>query len=253
MASVEEVWRLDPLRYSKWYRVKTKGELEIGFSLVRVTAWVRWFTEGDQLSKREGWTEAIGASKRWRIYHSGGSVWSVLSRDRAIEKEQGNTRRKYIGTVQSSIILVNGISKSNTRLRHADDLPYNVKCPVILPKRNHVTRLIIKYYHELKDHQMGLNYTINHVREKYLEVHVSKQVKRVIMRQCFECARRFRSKPAHQQMALLPKIRLQQSSRPFESCTVDFGGPFLTKQGRGRVRTKLYLCFFLCLKTLGAT
>ena len=177
----------------------------------------------------------------------------MLSRDRAIEKEQGNTRRKYIGTVQSSIILVNGISKSNTRLRHADDLPYDVKCPVILPERNHVTRLIIKYYHELKGHQMGLNYTINHVREKYLEVHVSKQVKRVIMRPCFECARRFRSKPAHQQMALLPKIRLQQTSRPFESCTVDFGGPFLTKQGRGRVRATLYLCFFLCLKTLGAT
>ena len=209
--------------------------------------------KGTSWAKGEGWTEAIGASKRWSIYHSGGSVWSVLSRDRAIEKEQGNTRRKYIGTVQSSVILVNCISKSNTRLQHADDLPYNVKCPVILPKRNHVTRLIIKYYHELKDHQMRLNYTINHVREKYLEVHVSKQVKRVIMRQCFECARRFRSKPAHQQMALLPKIRLQQTSRPFESCTVDFGGPFLTKQGRGRVRATLYLCFFLCLKTLGAT
>ena len=88
----------------------------------------------------------------------------MLSRDRTIEKEQGNTRRKYIGTVLSSIILVNGILKSNTRLRHADDLPYNVKCPVILPKRNHVTRLIIKYYHEIKGHQMGLNYTINHVR-----------------------------------------------------------------------------------------
>ena len=82
---------------------------------------------------------------------------------------------------------------------------------------------------------MRLNYTINHVREKYLEVHVSKQVKRVIMRQCFECARRFRSKLAHQQMALLPKIRLQQTSRPFESCAVDFEGPFLTNQGRGRV------------------
>ena len=37
-ASVNEVWRLDPLRYSKWYRVKTKRELEIGLSLVRVTA-----------------------------------------------------------------------------------------------------------------------------------------------------------------------------------------------------------------------
>ena len=95
---------------------------------------------------------------------------------------------------------------------------------------------------------MGLNYTINHVREKYLMVHIREQVKRV-MRECFECARRFRSKPAHQQMAPLPKIRLQQSSRPFESCAVDFGGPFLTKQGRGRVRAKRYLCLFLCLNT----
>ena len=53
---------------------------------------------------------------------------------------------------------------------------------------------------------------------KYLVVHVREQVKRV-MRECFECARRFRS----------------------------------TKQGRGRVpgrvRAKRYLCLFLCLKT----
>ena len=99
---------------------------------------------------------------------------------------------------------------------------------------------------------MGLNYTINHVREKYLVVHVREQVRRV-KRECFECARRFRSKPAHQQMAPLTKIRLQQSSRPFESCAIDFGGSFLTKQGRGRVRAKRYLCLFVwlffCLKT----
>ena len=82
---------------------------------------------------------------------------------------------------------------------------------------------------------MGPHFTIkNHVREKYLVVHVREQVKRV-MRECFECARQLRSKPANQQMVLLSKIRLQQSFRPFESCAVDFGGPFLTKQGRGRV------------------
>ena len=60
-ASVEEVWRLDPSRYSKWYRVKTKGELEIGLSLVRVTAWVRRFTEkcrkpAEQREKGEHWS-----------------------------------------------------------------------------------------------------------------------------------------------------------------------------------------------------
>ena len=80
-------------------------------------------------------------------------------------------------------VLVNGILRSNTRLRHADDLPYDVKCPIILPKRNHVTGLIVKYYHELEGHQMALNDTINHVREKNLVVHVREQVKRV-MREC---------------------------------------------------------------------
>ena len=145
-------------------------------------------------------------------------------------------------------VLVDRVLRSSTRLRHADDLPYEVKCPIILPKRNHVTRLIVKNYHESEGHQMGLNYAINHLREKYLVVHVREQVKRV-MRECFECARRFRSKPAHQQMAPLPRIRLQQSSRPSENCAVDFGGPFLTKQGCGRVRAKRYLCLFLCLQT----
>ena len=146
-------------------------------------------------------------------------------------------------------VLVNDILRSNTRLqvRHADDLTYDEKCPIILPKRNHVTRLIIKYYHELEGHQMGLNYTINHVHEKYLVVHVREQVKRVT-REYFECARRFRSKLVHQQVALLLKIRLQQSSRSFESCAVDYGGPFLTKQGLERVRATRYLCLFLCSK-----
>lgn len=33
-------WPLDPSRYFKWYRVKPKGELEFGSSLVRVRSWV---------------------------------------------------------------------------------------------------------------------------------------------------------------------------------------------------------------------
>ena len=38
-----KVWRLDPSRYSKWYRVKPKGELEFGLSLVCVRSWVQRF------------------------------------------------------------------------------------------------------------------------------------------------------------------------------------------------------------------
>ena len=57
-------------------------------------------------------------------------------------------------------VLVNGILRPKTRLWQAGDLPYDVKCPIILPKRNHVTGLIVKYYHELVGHQMGLNFII---------------------------------------------------------------------------------------------
>ena len=95
---------------------------------------------------------------------------------------------------------------------------------------------------------MGLNYTINLLRERYVVVHAHEQVIRV-MRKCLECEKRFRSRPACQQMAPLPRIRLQQSSRPSINCAVDFGGPYLTKQGKGRIGAKRYLCLFLCLQT----
>ena len=36
-------WRLDPSRYSKWYKTKLKGEPEFGLSLVHVNSWVQRF------------------------------------------------------------------------------------------------------------------------------------------------------------------------------------------------------------------
>ena len=37
--------------------------------------------------------------------------------------------------------------------------------------------------------------------------------------------------------------------RAFSKCRVDYAGPFLTKQGRGKVRQKRYLCLFTCVAT----
>ena len=46
-------------------------------------------------------------------------------------------------------------------------------------------------------------------------------------------------------MALLPLSRLKSSFRVFTRTAVDFGGPFITVQGR----EKRYLCLFTCLAT----
>ena len=66
--------------------------------------------------------------------------------------------------------------------------------------------------------------------------------------ECNECRRR-KAKAAKQIMAPLPQIRLRLSLRPFAQTAVDFGGPFVTIQGRRSRRQKRYLCLCTCLPT----
>ena len=65
-------------------------------------------------------------------------------------------------------------------------------------------------------------------------------------RECCECRKR-KTKAAKQVMAPLPKIRLKLPLRAFARTAVDFAGPFVTIQGRGKKRAKRYLCLFTCL------
>lgn len=106
----------------------------------------------------------------------------------------------------------------------------------------------MKYHHETEGHRMGVNFTLNHLRERYHVVHGREMVKQMA-KEYNECKRRFVGKPGAQQMASLHKLKLEMTMRPFANCAVDFAGPHLTKQGRGKLRAKRYLCLFLCLQT----
>ena len=125
-------------------------------------------------------------------------------------------------------------SRVNTRLHRSDDLTREIKFHIILPKKHPIIQLIIKYHHELDCHEMDVNYTLNHLCEKYHVIHSRHEVKRCIQN-CYECNRRFWLHPAKQQMAPLPQFRLEMTYRPFTNCATDFGGPYLMIQGRGRV------------------
>ena len=143
-------------------------------------------------------------------------------------------------------MVIDGILRSNTRLRYSNDLPDETKYPIILPKKHPVTELVVKYHHET---EVGLNYTLNDLREKYLVVHGRERVKKVIKKECLECQRRSRGKPATQRMAPLPAIRLEATMKPFRNSAVDFAGSYLTAQGCGKVHVKRYLWLFLYLQT----
>ena len=56
--------------------------------------------------------------------------------------------------------------------------------------------------------------------------------------------RRLKAKTASQIMAPLPDSRLKVPIRAFSSVAVDYGGPYITIQGRGKRREKQNVCLF---------
>ena len=110
-----------------------------------------------------------------------------------------------------------------------------------------MTRLIIKDAHEELGYGSGVEQVLTLLRSRFWIVKGRRAV-RSIVESCAQCRRGFSVKTAEQKMAPLPRPRLQ-SLRAFERVGVDYGGPFLTKQGRGKAKAKRYLCLFTCLAT----
>ena len=57
--------------------------------------------------------------------------------------------------------------RSESQLQYADFLPYDVRYPIILPRRNWVTKLIKYGYHEMGHHNAGTNQTLSALSTKY--------------------------------------------------------------------------------------
>ncbi|XP_067653340.1 uncharacterized protein [Haliotis asinina] len=138
-----------------------------------------------------------------------------------------------------------GLMRSAGRLAYAD-LPYDARCPVILPRKYMVTRLLVKWFHE-KCHHMGTNSTLAALSSKYWIPSAREEI-RSWERECAVCVRR-KAKPSSQIMAPLPAVRVKYSLRAFDQSAVDYAGPFVTVQGRSKKRQKRYLCLFKCMST----
>ena len=116
------------------------------------------------------------------------------------------------------------------------------KHPVILPRKGHVTALVIRYCHEETKHQ-GRGITVNAIRSRgFWIIGCSSAVSHYISK-CVTC-RKLRSRVTEQKMADLPKDRLTEAA-PFTYCAVDCFGPFLIKKRRTEV--KRYGVLFTCL------
>ena len=134
-----------------------------------------------------------------------------------------------------------GVLRVGGRIKHSS-LPYNVRHPVILPRKGHVTGMILCHHHQTIQHQ-GRGVTQGEVRSAgYWIIGGSSAVLSHISK-CLTC-RQLRSMPQEQKMADLPKDCLQPAP-PFIFCAVDYFGPCYIKDGRREL--KRYGVLFTCL------
>ena len=139
------------------------------------------------------------------------------------------------------LVTVDGILRVGGRLRNAP-VSEDAKHPILLPKRHHVTDLIVRKYHEELAHA-GREHVLASIRERFWIVKGRVAVRRVL-RECFKCRRR--SAPSGEQiMADLPPERLTPDRPPFTFVGIDYFGPIMVKQKRSHV--KRYGCLFTCM------
>ncbi|XP_055527269.1 uncharacterized protein LOC129719878 [Wyeomyia smithii] len=124
----------------------------------------------------------------------------------------------------------------------AAKVSYDVRHPIILPRKHQITELLVDRYH--RDYHHGNAETVtNEIRQLYTIPRLRIVVKKVF-RDCQLCKVR-RAKPMVPLMAPLPKARLAHHEKAFRYTGVDYFGPQMVKMGRSNV--KRWVALFTCL------
>lgn len=218
------------------------------FKLQRITAFMfRWRLKNKKLRNCiPNAQEYVTSLKSWIKFTQSQSFGIEI--DDCLNGDELPTKSKLMSL--RPFVDPEGILRVGGRLRKSD-LPFRMKHPIILPKKHHLTKLIIEQAHKLTLH--GGPSLMSSYLKNYWIFGKSEQIKRVV-RNCVTCFP-YRCKPQQQIMADLPKDRVIQH-RAFLHSGVDYAGPVYTKNFIGRTRGKYaltsiksYIAIFVCFST----
>ena len=127
-----------------------------------------------------------------------------------------------------------------------ENIPYDVRFPILVPKGATPTRMIMLREHERTKHIGGADQTLLGFTRKFFTPR-ARELARKVVRECNYC-RRYDARPAQQRMGPLPDFRLDHGGEmvAFSTTGVDACGPFEVQRGRGRVREKRWIILFTC-------
>ncbi|XP_055622107.1 uncharacterized protein LOC129765713 [Toxorhynchites rutilus septentrionalis] len=135
-----------------------------------------------------------------------------------------------------------GVIRMEGRTGDAEELPFELRFPIILPRDHEVTRKIILHFHERYGH--GFRETVkNELRQRYFIPNINAAVRKVAS-SCLWC-KVHRNQPRTPRMAPLPNQRLSPYQRAFCYTGVDYFGPVEVSSGRSH--PKRWVVLFTCL------
>ena len=132
------------------------------------------------------------------------------------------------------------ILKRKGRLGNAP-LDIAARYPILLPRRHHVTRLIVEACHRKVNHG-GVKETLAELKSEYW-VPKGRQLVKKPLHQCVVCKKLEGLPYKAPKRADLPETRVTDVPA-FTHVEVDFAGPLFTKTTRGTAKT--YICLFTC-------
>ena len=234
--------------FSSFYRLKRAvAWLRRFIGVIKDGSFRRWCTRRRGLRRRESSGERALAVSDLRAAER--AVLRYVQRSSIPEfPDRGDdgpvSVRKSSVLSQLHPAMMDGLLVVGGRLSRSDSVSEEMKHPVILPRRHHVTRLVIRDAHEKVGHE-GRDHTFWEVRKRYWIVGAGPEVRRVI-RSCVTC-RRVNARPQQQLMAELPQERVSAETPAFYSVMLDVFGPIIVKAGR--VERKRYGLMCVCTVT----
>lgn len=166
-------------------------------------------------------------------------LW-ISSLQRKHYLSNGSLNKKQSQSQLNPKIYRDGIVRLNGRLENSS-LREDTIAPILLPREEHFTNLLIKKSHADICHG-GVAHTLAELRQRYWVPHGRTAVK-TTLRKCLTCIRYQGGPYKAKQMSPLPKSRVTVSP-PFTNTGIDYFGPlYVKKEGHQK---KVWICLFTC-------
>lgn len=136
-----------------------------------------------------------------------------------------------------------GVLRVRGRIDFGEIIPTITKRPIIMPRKNRITKLLVGCYHRIYHHR-NHETVVNEVRQRFYIPKLRVVLKSIVTNDCQRCKNR-RAKPEPPEEGNLPAGRMAIGFRPFTHTGIDYFGPILIVQGRSNV--KRWGVLFTCL------